>query len=180
MVIEGAPFCAGAVVVMTGAAGGAVSMTAVIGPAVTVLPTVSVATAVKLCVPSARELAVKVQAPEPSIVADPRLADPSFTSTETMLGPTEPDSVGVLSFVMPPLAIVVVWPVSVAIVGLIVVFVVPDGGDGAEVDDCTIKASVVAPLPLPALTVAITSGAGAILTVVTNGCANGWMFVSGG
>ena len=108
ILIEGVPFCAGAVVAMIGAAGGAVSITAVTGPAVTVLPPESVATAVKLCVPSVRELGVKLQDPELSSVAAPRLAEPSFTSTETMSAPTEPDNVGVLSFVTPPLKIVFV------------------------------------------------------------------------
>jgi hypothetical protein len=89
-----------------------------------------VTTAVKLCAPSARELGVKVQDPELSRAAGPRLFEPSFTSTETVSGLTDPDKVGVLSFVTPPLEIVCVLPVSVPIV----VLIVPLGGGGGGID----------------------------------------------
>jgi hypothetical protein len=118
---------------MAGAPGGDVSMTTVTGLVVVELPPASVATAVKLCVPSVRELGVKVQDPEPFRVAGPRLFGPSFTSTETVSGLTDPDKVGVLSFVTPPLEIVCVLPLSVPIV----VLIVPLGGGGGGIDTIT-------------------------------------------
>src|SRR5574338_1155410 len=91
MLSEDVPFCAGTVVVMTGAAGGVVSMTAVTGLVATVFPAESVATAVKVCAPSANGPGVKCQEPDPSTVAGPRLVGPSRTSTETTSALTEPD-----------------------------------------------------------------------------------------
>jgi hypothetical protein len=124
--IDAALLIGGAVVVIAGAAGKAVSMTAVTVPALLVLPSVSVATAVKVCAPSESGAGVKLQKPEPSIVAGPRSDGPSFICTETIPELIEPESVGVLSFVTPPLAMFGVCPVSVAIV----VFIVPLGGAG--------------------------------------------------
>ena len=160
----------GAVVVITGAAGKAVSMTAVTGPALAVLLSVSVATAVKACGRSESGVVVKLQEPEPSIVAGPRLDGPSIICTETTPELIEPESVGVLSLVTPPLAIVGACPVSVEIV----VLIVPLGGGGGDV--CRIIASVVALL----VELAVVSGGGVALTVVTIGCVVGGILVSGG
>ena len=171
--IEGALLIGGAVVVITGAAGEAVSMMAATGPALVVLPSVSVATAVKACGPSESGVVVKFQEPEPSIVAAPRSDGPSIICTETMPELTEPESVGVLSLVTPPLAMVGACPVSVEIV----VLIVPLGGGGG-VDVCRIIASAVA--PLVELAVGVISGGGVKLTVVSAVCIGGGMLVNGG
>ena len=67
---------------------------------------------------------VKLQLPEPSIVAAPRSVAPSNKCTETDERPlgslTVPDSVGVASLVTPPPVIVGTAPESVLIVGLMV------------------------------------------------------------
>jgi hypothetical protein len=89
-----------------------------------------------------------------------------------MLELIEPESVGVLSLVTPPLAIVGTCPVSVEIV----VLIVPLGGGGGGFDVCRIIASVAALLA----ELAVVSGGGVILTVVTSGCVIGGMLVSGG
>jgi hypothetical protein len=99
------------------------------------------------------------------------LDGPSIICTETTPELTEPESVGVLSLVTPPLAIVGACPVSVEIV----VLIVPLGGGGG-VDVCRIIASVVALL----VELAVVSGGGVALTVVTIGCVVGGILVSGG
>ena len=122
------PFATGPVIgpavsvteLIVGATGGVVSTTAVTVPAVMVAPVVSVANAVKECVPSESGPVVKLQLPEPSIAAEPRSVEPSVTSTETMPPFTDPDSVSVLSFVTPPLEMLGLWPLSVTIVVLVV------------------------------------------------------------
>ena len=129
--------------------GAVVSTVAVTAAVVVVLPAVSVALAVKLWVPSVSPMVVKLQLP-PTIVAAPRSVAPSNTCTDDtpLASLTVPDSASVLSWVSPPLVIVVVEPLSVPIVELIVSL-------GAVVSTVAVTAAVVVVLPAVSVALAV-------------------------
>ena len=89
--------------------GAVVSTVAVTAAVVVMLPALSVALAVRLWLPSVSARVVKFQLPA-TIVAAPRSVAPSNTCTDDtpLVSLTVPDSASVLSWVSPPLAIVVV------------------------------------------------------------------------